>query len=52
MDDPEFNQILSKFDIDVYYRNSADTKKYLEEAYTRIGKMMIDLEIPRETEKK
>jgi tripartite-type tricarboxylate transporter receptor subunit TctC len=50
--DPEVDQVLSKIETEVTYRNSEDTKKYLEEAYNRIGKMIIDLNIPKEVEKK
>jgi len=39
-------------EIDVIYRNSAETKKYLEEAYARRGKMITELKIPKEPEKK
>jgi hypothetical protein len=34
------------------YRNSADTRKYLEDAYGRIGKLIRELKIPRDDEKK
>jgi len=52
MDDPEFIQTMAKFEIEVAYRNSADTKKYLEDAYISIGKMITELKIPKEGEKK
>ena len=52
MDDPEFIQVMEKMEIEVTYRNSEDTKRYLEVAYARLGKMIIDLKIPREPEKK
>ena len=52
MDDPEFIQTMAKFEIEVAYRNSADTKKYLEDAYGSIGKMITELKIPKEGEKK
>lgn len=48
MEDPEFVQSLEKIEIQVVYRNSEDTKKYLEEAYVRIGKMIQDFNIPKE----
>ena len=51
MDDPEFIQTMAKFEIEVAYRNSADTKKYLEDAYVSIGKMITELKIPKEEEK-
>jgi tripartite-type tricarboxylate transporter receptor subunit TctC len=52
MDDPEFIQLMEKMEIEITYRNSEDTKKYLEEAYARLGKMIIELKIPKEPEKK
>jgi tripartite-type tricarboxylate transporter receptor subunit TctC len=52
MDDPEFIQVMEKMEIEITYRNSEDTKKYLEEAYARLGKMIIELKIPKEPEKK
>jgi tripartite-type tricarboxylate transporter receptor subunit TctC len=52
MDDPEFIQTMEKMEIEVTYRNSEDTKKYLEEAYARLGKMILELKIPKEPEKK
>jgi tripartite-type tricarboxylate transporter receptor subunit TctC len=52
MDDPEFVQVMEKMEIEITYRNPEDTKKYLEEAYARLGKMIIELKIPREPEKK
>ena len=52
MDEIEFIQGMERLEIDVDYRNSADTGRYLEEAYVRLGKMIADLKIPREVEKK
>jgi tripartite-type tricarboxylate transporter receptor subunit TctC len=52
MDDPEFIQAMERMEIEITYRNSEDTKKYLEEAYTRLGKMIMELKIPKEPEKK
>jgi tripartite-type tricarboxylate transporter receptor subunit TctC len=52
MDNPEFLQAADKFEYEVSYRNSEETKRYLEEAYVRVGKMIIELKIPREEEKK
>jgi tripartite-type tricarboxylate transporter receptor subunit TctC len=52
MDDPEFIQTMERMEIEITYRNSEDTKKYLEEAYARLGKMIIELKIPKEPEKK
>ena len=52
MDDPEFIQTMDKMEIEVTYRNSEDTKRYLEEAYARLGKMILELKLPKEPEKK
>ncbi len=52
MDDPEFIQTMEKMEIVVNYRNSEDLKKYLEEAYVRLGKMIHELKLPKEHEKK
>jgi tripartite-type tricarboxylate transporter receptor subunit TctC len=52
MDDPEFVDTMAKMEIEIGYRNSADTKTYLEDAYKRIGKMIVDLKIPKESDQK
>lgn len=52
MDDPEFLQVQTKMHSAVSYRNSEDTIKFLDEAYVLVGKMLVDLRIPREEEKK
>lgn len=52
MEDPEFIQTMEKLEIVVAYRNSEDTKKYLEDAYVRLGKMIRELKLPKEPEKK
>lgn len=52
MEDPVFIQTMEKLEIEISYRNSEDTKKYLEEAYVRLGKMIAELKIPKEPEKK
>jgi tripartite-type tricarboxylate transporter receptor subunit TctC len=52
MDDSDFIQAMERMEIEITYRNSEDTKKYLEEAYARLGKMIIELKIPKEPEKK
>ncbi len=52
MDDPEFGAVMQKVEFESSYRNSADTRKYLEDAYKRIGLVIHDLKIPREEEKK
>jgi len=52
MDDPAFVKTIANLEFDVAYRNSGDTKKYLEEAYSRFGQMIKKLNIPKEPEKK
>jgi len=52
MEDPEFIQLMENMEMEITYRNAADTKKFLEEAYTRLGRLIQDLKIPTETEKK
>jgi tripartite-type tricarboxylate transporter receptor subunit TctC len=52
LDDPEFIGQMEKLEIDINYRNPEDTKRYLEEASVRIGKMIQELKIPKEEEKK
>lgn len=52
MEDPEFIQTMEKMEIVVSYRGSEDLKKYLEEAYVRLGKMIRDLKLPKEPAKK
>ncbi len=52
MEDPEFIQTMDRMEIEITYRNSEDTRRYLEEAYARLGKMIIELKIPKEPEKK
>ncbi len=52
MSDPEFEGVLAKVEFEASYRNSADTKKYLDDAYKRIGAFIHELKIPREGEQK
>jgi tripartite-type tricarboxylate transporter receptor subunit TctC len=52
MADPEFPATMAKLEMEPSYRNSADTKKYLEDAYVRIGRMIQELRIPKEPEQK
>ena len=49
-EDPEFLQTLAKLEFEPSYRNSEATKKYLEEAYVTVGKMIQEFKIPREEE--
>ena len=51
MEGPEFIETMEKMEIVVSYRNSEDLKKYLEEAYVRLGKMIQELKLPKEPEK-
>jgi tripartite-type tricarboxylate transporter receptor subunit TctC len=48
MDDPEFIKTITSLEFDVAYRNSEDTKKYLEDAYQRFGVMIKKLNITKE----
>jgi tripartite-type tricarboxylate transporter receptor subunit TctC len=48
MDDPEFIKTITNLEFDVAYRNSEDTKKYLEDAYQRFGVMIKKLNITKE----
>jgi tripartite-type tricarboxylate transporter receptor subunit TctC len=52
MADPDFLSLLAKLELEPTYRNSADTRKYLEDAYTRIGKLIQDMKIAKEPEEK
>jgi tripartite-type tricarboxylate transporter receptor subunit TctC len=52
MSDPEFEGVMAKVEFEGSYRNSADTKKYLDDAYNRIGAFIRELKIPREGEQK
>lgn len=52
MEDPEFIQLMENLEMEITYRNSVDTKKYLEDADARLAKMIVDLKMPKEPEKK
>lgn len=52
MDEPEFLQTLPKMDTEIAYRNPSDLKKYLEEGYVIFGRLVSELRIPKEDEKK
>ena len=52
MGDSEFIQTMEKMELGIYYRNSEETKEFLREAYFHAGKLIDDLKIPKETEKK
>ena len=51
MDDPQFIQTIANIEFAVSYRNSADTKKYLDDAYARFGEMIKKLGIQKEAAK-
>jgi tripartite-type tricarboxylate transporter receptor subunit TctC len=48
MDDPEFIKTIKTLEFEVTYRNAADTKAYLEDAYKRFGEMIKKLNIQKE----
>jgi len=50
--DPEYAAILAKIDHVPAFRNSEDTRKFLEAAYELNGKWIAELKIPKETEQK
>jgi tripartite-type tricarboxylate transporter receptor subunit TctC len=52
MNDPEFVKTIRTIEFEVAYRNSADTQKYLEDAYNRFGVMIKKLNIQKEPESK
>jgi hypothetical protein len=52
MDDPEFSALLAKLEREPTYRNSTDTKKYVDDAYARIGRMIQELKLPKESDEK
>lgn len=52
MADPEFTGLVAKLELETTYRNAADTKKYLEAANARIGRLVKELKMPKETEDK
>jgi len=51
MDDPQFVQTIANIEFAVSYRNSADTKKYLEDAHARFAEMIKKLGIQKEVAK-
>jgi tripartite-type tricarboxylate transporter receptor subunit TctC len=48
MEDPLFIQTIRNLEFDVAYRNSADTKAYLDDAYKRFAEMLQKLGIKKE----
>jgi tripartite-type tricarboxylate transporter receptor subunit TctC len=50
--DPEFRALLTRIDHVPAYRNSEETRRFLEEAYKANGKWIAELKIPKEDEQK
>jgi hypothetical protein len=40
--------MITKVEFDASYRSAADTKKYLDDAYARLGRMIQVLKLPKE----
>jgi tripartite-type tricarboxylate transporter receptor subunit TctC len=51
MDDPEFIKVMDRLDIVVSYRNSTETRRYIEQAYREHEKRIEFLKIPKIEEK-
>ena len=47
MDDPQFIQTMTKMELDISYRNSQELWEYMEGAYARLDKLIIEGKIPR-----
>jgi tripartite-type tricarboxylate transporter receptor subunit TctC len=52
IEDQEFIKYMESAGNRVNYRNYADTRKYVEDNYDKIGKMIKDLKIPTELDTK
>ncbi len=48
MDDPQFIQTIEGYEFTVFYRNSDDLQKYLDDGYKKFGEMMKRLGIQKE----
>jgi tripartite-type tricarboxylate transporter receptor subunit TctC len=48
MEDPQFIKTMTDMEFDVSYRNSADTKKFLDDAYKNFAQMLKKLGIQQE----
>jgi tripartite-type tricarboxylate transporter receptor subunit TctC len=48
MDDPEFVPVMTKVEFEPFYRSATDTKKYLDDANIRLGRMIQVLKLPKE----
>lgn len=51
MDGPDFAKVMAQLELPVHYRNSEQTKKFLQEQYVLLGKMIRDFNIPTELNK-
>jgi tripartite-type tricarboxylate transporter receptor subunit TctC len=51
MDDPDFIKVVGQMELPIHYRNSEQTKKFLQEQYVLLGKMIRDFNIPTELDK-
>jgi tripartite-type tricarboxylate transporter receptor subunit TctC len=52
MEEPEFIETMSRLELEVTYRNSVEAKKTLEDTYLRFQRIIRELKIPTESEKK
>jgi len=52
MDDPEFIQTMGKFEYEVASQSSEDVKKQLEDTQARFQRIITELKIPRQVERK
>jgi tripartite-type tricarboxylate transporter receptor subunit TctC len=48
MDDPDFIKVVGQMELPIHYRNSEQTKRFLQEQYLLLGKMIRDFNIPTE----
>ncbi len=46
MEDPNFRKVMENIEIEVVYRGSEDTKKYLMESYGRLEQLVKDIKLP------
>jgi tripartite-type tricarboxylate transporter receptor subunit TctC len=45
-EDPNFRKAMEKIEIEVFYQNSDDAKKYLRESYGRLEQLVKDIKLP------
>jgi tripartite-type tricarboxylate transporter receptor subunit TctC len=50
MDDPRFIKVTKDKEIEIVYRNSEDTRKFLKEAYVRLERLIKPLNLPKEAD--